>query len=118
MAHKPRMLLASNLRKTDSRTAIFILENSGRAAEFSYQDWVVMLPEAGSKNAYLVLAHHDALMLNALIQRLVATGEVFAHLDRKSKLEVIDVTSHPKVKVYKELRVNWVVFQWCKPLYC
>ena len=58
-------------------------------------------------NAYLVLAHEDVEMLNILTQRLVNTGFVYIHLDRLSKLQITQVTPHPKVKVTKQIKVNW-----------
>jgi hypothetical protein len=58
-------------------------------------------------NAYLVLAHEDVEMLNILTQRLVKTGFVYIHLDRLSKIQIAQVTPHPKVKVTKQIKVNW-----------
>lgn len=58
-------------------------------------------------NAYLVLAHEDVDMLNILTQRLVNTGFVYIHLDRLSKIQIAQVTHHPKVKVTKQIKVNW-----------
>ena len=58
-------------------------------------------------NAYLVLAHEDVDMLNILSQRLVNTGFVYIHLDRLSKIQIAQVTPHPKVKVTKQIKVNW-----------
>jgi hypothetical protein len=58
-------------------------------------------------NAYLVLAHEDVDMLNILTQRLVNTGFVYIHLDRLSKIQIAQVTPHPKVKVTKQIKVNW-----------
>ena len=58
-------------------------------------------------NAYLVLAHEDVDMLNILTQRLVNTGFVYIHLDRLSKIQIAQVTPHPKVKVAKQIKVNW-----------
>ena len=58
-------------------------------------------------NAYLVLAHEDVDMLNILTQRLLNTGFVYIHLDRLSKIQIAQVTPHPKVKVTKQIKVNW-----------
>ena len=58
-------------------------------------------------NAYLVLAHEDVDMLNIFTQRLVNTGFVYIHLDRLSKIQIAQVTPHPKVKVAKQIKVNW-----------
>jgi hypothetical protein len=58
-------------------------------------------------NAYLVLAHEDVDMLNILTQRLVNTGFVYIHLDLLSKIQIAQVTPHPKVKVTKQIKVNW-----------
>jgi hypothetical protein len=58
-------------------------------------------------NAYLILAHEDVDMLNILTQRLVNTGFVYIHLDRLSKIQIAQVTPHPKVKVTKQIKVNW-----------
>jgi hypothetical protein len=46
-------------------------------------------------------------MLNILTQRLVNTGFVYIHLDRLSKIQIAQVTPHPKVKVTKQIKVNW-----------
>ena len=58
-------------------------------------------------NAYLILAHEDVDMLNILTQRLVNTGFVYIHLDRLSKIQVEQVTPDPKLKVTKQIKVNW-----------
>lgn len=59
------------------------------------------------RNAYLVLAHEDIEMLNTLIGRLIFTGFVYVHLDKKSPLEAKDVICNPRVIVTKQFRVNW-----------
>lgn len=59
------------------------------------------------RNAYLVLAHEDIDMLNVLIGRLIFTGFVYVHLDKKSPLEAKDVICNPRVNVTKQFRVNW-----------
>ena len=46
-------------------------------------------------------------MLNILTQRLVNTGFVYIHLDRLSKIQIAQVMPHPKVKVTKQIKVNW-----------
>jgi hypothetical protein len=59
------------------------------------------------RHAYLVLAHEDVAMLNILAQRLVNTGFVYIHIDRKSSIKIEQVAQHPKVKVTKQIKVNW-----------
>lgn len=59
------------------------------------------------RHAYLVLAHEDVDMLNILTNRLVNTGFVYIHIDRKSPITIEQVVKHPKVKVTKEIKVNW-----------
>lgn len=65
------------------------------------------MPEQAHRNAYLVLAHEDVDMLNILTQRIVNTGFVYIHLDQLSKIQIAQVTPHPKVKVTKQIKVNW-----------
>ena len=64
-------------------------------------------PDTTYRNAHLILAHEDAEMLNTLAQRLAKTGFVYIHLDRLSKIQVSQVLQHPKVKITKEIKVNW-----------
>ncbi len=59
------------------------------------------------RNSYLVLAHEDTDMLNLLTSRLVASGYVYIHLDLKSSLRIEQVVKHPKIKVTKQIKVNW-----------
>jgi hypothetical protein len=59
------------------------------------------------RHAYLVLAHEDVDMLNILTNRLINTGFVYIHIDRKSPITIEQVVKHPKVKVTKEIKVNW-----------
>lgn len=59
------------------------------------------------RNAYLVLAHDDLDMLNILTNRLVNTGFVYIHIDRKSSITIEQVVRHPKVKVTKQIKINW-----------
>jgi ribosomal protein S27E len=59
------------------------------------------------RHAYLVLAHEDVDMLNILTNRLVNTGFVYIHIDRKSPIAIEQVVKHPKVKVTKQIKVNW-----------
>ena len=65
------------------------------------------MPEQAHRNADLVLAHEDVAMLNILAQRLVNTGFVYIHLDRLSKIQITDVIPHLKVRVNKQIKVNW-----------
>jgi hypothetical protein len=59
------------------------------------------------RHAYLVLAHEDVDMLNILTNRLINTGFVYIHIDRKSPITIEQVVKHPKVKVTKQIKVNW-----------
>lgn len=59
------------------------------------------------RHAYLVLAHEDVDMLNILTNRLITTGFVYIHIDRKSPITIEQVVQHPKVKVTKQSKVNW-----------
>ena len=59
------------------------------------------------RHAYLVLAHEDVDMLNILTNRLISTGYVYIHIDRKSPITIEQVVQHPKVKVTKQIKVNW-----------
>ncbi len=59
------------------------------------------------RHAYLVLAHEDVDMLNILTNRLINTGFVYIHIDRKSPITIEQVVQHPKVKVTKQIKVNW-----------
>lgn len=59
------------------------------------------------RNAYLVLAHEDVAMLNLLTKRLINTGYVYIHIDLKSRITVQQVLKHPKVRVTKQIKVNW-----------
>jgi hypothetical protein len=59
------------------------------------------------RHAYLVLAHEDVDMLNILTIRLINTGFVYIHIDRKSAITIEQVVQHPKVKVTKQIKVNW-----------
>jgi hypothetical protein len=70
------------------------------------------MPDQSSthRNAYLVLAHEDLAMLNILTNRLVNTGFVYIHIDRKSPIKIEQVVQHPKVKVTKQIKVNWGSF--------
>jgi hypothetical protein len=70
------------------------------------------MPEQSTthRNAYLVLAHEDLAMLNILTNRLVNTGFVYIHIDRKSPIKIEQVVQHPKVKVTKQIKVNWGSF--------
>jgi hypothetical protein len=54
-----------------------------------------------------VLAHEDVEMLNLLAKRLINTGYVYIHIDLKSRIKVEQVFEHPKVKVTKQIKVNW-----------
>ena len=60
-----------------------------------------------NRHAYLVLAHEDVDMLNILTIRLINTGFVYIHIDRKSPITIAQVVQHPKVKVSKQIKVNW-----------
>lgn len=62
---------------------------------------------ATHRHAYLVLAHQDVDMLNILSNRLINTGFVYIHLDRKSPIVREQVIQHPKIKVTKQIKVNW-----------
>jgi len=66
-----------------------------------------MSTELKFHNAYLVLAHKDVELLNLLSKRLVNTGFVYIHLDLKSRIKVEQVLKHPKVKVTKQIKVDW-----------
>jgi hypothetical protein len=57
--------------------------------------------------SYLVLAHEDVDMLNILTNSLINTGFVYIHIDRKSAIKIEQVIQHPKVKVTKQIKVNW-----------
>jgi hypothetical protein len=46
-------------------------------------------------------------MLNILTNRLVNTGFVYIHIDRKSSITIEQVVRHPKVKVTKQIKINW-----------
>jgi hypothetical protein len=46
-------------------------------------------------------------MLNILTNRLINTGFVYIHIDRKSPITIEQVVKHPKVKVTKQIKVNW-----------
>jgi len=46
-------------------------------------------------------------MLNILTNRLVNTGFVYIHIDRKSPITIEQVVQHPKVKITKQIKVNW-----------
>jgi hypothetical protein len=59
------------------------------------------------RHAYLVLAHEDVDMLNILTNRLINTGYVYIHIDRNSSITIEQVVKHPKVKVTKQIKVNW-----------
>ena len=59
------------------------------------------------RHAYLVLAHEDVDMLNMLTNRLINTGFVYIHIDRKSPIEIEQIVQLPKVKVTKQIKVNW-----------
>jgi hypothetical protein len=59
------------------------------------------------RHAYLVLAHEDVDMLNILTNRLIKTGFVYIHIDLKSAIKIEQVVKHPKVKVTKQIKVNW-----------
>jgi hypothetical protein len=59
------------------------------------------------RHAYLVLAHEDVDMLNILTNRLINTGFVYIHIDRKSPITIEQVLQHPKVKATKQIKVNW-----------
>jgi ribosomal protein S27E len=59
------------------------------------------------RHAYLVLAHEDVEMLNILTNRLINTGYVYIHIDRKSAITIEQVVQHPKVKITKQIKVNW-----------
>jgi hypothetical protein len=59
------------------------------------------------RHAYLVLAHEDVDMLNILTNRLINTGFVYIHIDRKSPITIAQVLQHPKVKITKQIKVNW-----------
>jgi hypothetical protein len=59
------------------------------------------------RHAYLVLAHEDVDMLNILTNRLINTGFVYIHIDRKSPITIEQVVQHPKVKITKQIKVNW-----------
>jgi hypothetical protein len=59
------------------------------------------------RHAYLVLAHEDVDMLNILTNRLINTGFVYIHIDRKSPITIEQVVKHPKVKATKQIKVNW-----------
>lgn len=58
-------------------------------------------------NSYLILAHEDVGMLNLLAKRLVNTGDVYIHLDLKCPIKIEHVVNHPKIRVFKKIRVNW-----------
>jgi hypothetical protein len=64
------------------------------------------------RNAYLVLAHEDVEMLNLLVKRLINTGYVYIHIDLKSRIKVEQVHKHPKVRVTKQIKVNWGGFSF------
>lgn len=66
------------------------------------------------RNAYLVLAHEDVQMLNILIKRLINTGYVYIHIDRASLMSIEEVVSGPKIKVIKEMKINWGGFSMCQ----
>jgi hypothetical protein len=67
------------------------------------------MPEQSTthRHAYLVLAHEDVDMLNILTNRLINTGFVYIHIDRKSPIRIDQVVKHQKVKVTKQIKVNW-----------
>ncbi len=62
------------------------------------------------RHAYLVLAHEDVDMLNILTNRLVNTGFVYIHIDRKCPITIEQIVKHQKVKVTKQIKVNWGSF--------
>jgi hypothetical protein len=66
-----------------------------------------MSADENFRNAYLVLAHEDVEMLNLLTKRLINTGFVYIHIDRKSPIMIEQIIQHPKVKITKQIKVNW-----------
>jgi succinate dehydrogenase hydrophobic anchor subunit len=68
-----------------------------------------MSTDLNFRNAYLVLAHEDVDMLNLLVKRLINTGYVYIHIDLKSRIKVEQVHKHPKVRVTKQIKVNWAI---------
>ena len=46
-------------------------------------------------------------MLNILTDRLINTGFVYIHIDLNSPIAIEQVAKHPRVKVTKQIRVNW-----------
>lgn len=68
-----------------------------------------LMPEQAPthRHAYLVLVHEDVDMLNILTNRLINTGFVYIHIDRKSPITIEQVVKHPKVKATKQIKVNW-----------
>jgi hypothetical protein len=46
-------------------------------------------------------------MLNILTKRCINIGFVYIHIDRKSPITIEQVVQHPKVKVTKQIKVNW-----------
>lgn len=57
-----------------------------------------------------MLIHEDPKAAIKLIKKLMLTGNIYAHLDKKSPIKISDLAFDPRVHVYKEFSVKWA--QW------
>jgi hypothetical protein len=59
---------------------------------------------------FVILIHEDATAALNQIMRLLNSGNIYVHIDKKSPIKISDLTFDPRVHVYKEFSVKWA--QW------
>ena len=59
------------------------------------------------RNAFLILAHEDAQMIDMLVERLSKLGKVYLHLDIRSEIDLRSFENSPNLKIFKAHAINW-----------